>query len=285
MPRGSKFLRVDSQKPLERLEYWQGTPTLPSPLMLQHAQPFLSHFQQVKLPLFFVLFAASSCTAIAQVNNAPPIDGLTWLTVEGSEGWPDEVFEVEKLPDPDDSTAQLIESGKVEFKFYDAAKIPRKFTGETRMAMKYQLEMKFRWRLTRSSGKRQLTVTVDHQPTKFDVFHQVLLPRDHAREDMFTIPLVLHELDHVKISMDPRYVALFEEWYHEDTRSMTLDVEDGAKESEFNAFIHAEIQNRAKQSFDRMLQLIHVRNRELDRLTKHGRLKLDESFFATEEDQ
>lgn len=276
----------DSQKSLDHLEYQQGTPKPPSPLMLVHFPLLISSFRQAKWRLLFVLFAAWSGTAVAQPNDAPPpIDDLVWLTLEGSEPWPDKLFEVEKLPEPDESAAPIIESGKVEFRFYDDTTIRRTFTGETRMAMKYQLETKFRWRLTRSGGERQLKVTVEHHPTKFDVFHQILLPRDHAREDMFSIPLVLHELDHVKISLDPRYVALFEEWYHDETKSLILELEDGTKESEFNALIEAEIQTKAQQCFDRMLQLIHVRNRELDRVTQHGRLKLDEGFFTKEEDQ
>ncbi|MBL8891879.1 MAG: hypothetical protein JNL67_18025 [Planctomycetaceae bacterium] len=230
--------------------------------------------------VLLTLLAFLPNSAIAQHQDArPQLDERLWLTVEGSEPWPDELFEVEKLPTPDEATSQVIESGKVEFKFYDDTLIQRKFTGETRMAIKYQLDVKFRWRVTRNDGKRQLLVTVDHRPTKFDLFHQILLPRDHAREDMFSIPLVLHELDHVKITLDPRYVSLFEEWYQNETKSLTLALEAGTKESEFNALINNEIQAKAQQCFARMLQLIHVRNRELDRLTKHGRLKLDDGFF------
>ncbi|MDP1563272.1 MAG: hypothetical protein Q8M16_17970 [Pirellulaceae bacterium] len=236
--------------------------------------------------LAVILFGHSTRTIAQSTDEKPPtIDEALWNTLEGSEPWPTELIEVGELPDPDDSIAPLIKTGNIEFKFYDANKIRRRFTGETRMAMKYYTDVKFRWRLVRAAGKRQLTVTVEHRPTRFETYHQILLPREHAHAQMYSVPLVLHELDHVRIVIDPRYQAQFEEWFQEDTKSLTIELDSRTKESEFNALIQAEIQAKSVPCFEKVLQLIQIRNRELDRRTQHGRVPLDEKFFGSDEDR
>lgn len=232
-----------------------------------------------------MLFGQSTGTCAQSTDEKPPtIDESLWNALEDSEPWPTELIEVGELPNPDETLAPLIKTGNVAFKFYDASKIHRRFTGETRMAMKYYTDVEFHWRLVRAGGKRHLAVTVEHRPTRFETFHQVLLPREHANAQMYSVPLVLHELDHVKIVIDPRYQAQFEEWFQEDTKSLTIEIDSDAKERDFNTLVHAEIHARSQQCFEKMLQLIQIRNRELDRQTEHGRVPLDEEFFSNDED-
>lgn len=220
--------------------------------------------------------------ALGQSANeqSPAIDDSRWSKLDGSEPWPTDLIEVTELPAPDETIAKVVKNGNVEFKFYDANKIRRRFTGETRMVMNYYTNVKFRWRVVRNQGKRQLAVTVDHRPTRFEFFHQILLPRAHANEQMFAVPLVLHELDHVRVSLDPRYQAQFEEWFQEATKSLTIEIDSRTKEDDFESLIHAEVQAQSAQCFEKVLQLIHIRNRELDRQTQHGELKLADDFFS-----
>lgn len=236
---------------------------------------------------WFVMLFGHSTGAIAQSTDEKPptIDESLWNTLEGSEPWPTELIEVDELPNPEEAMAALIKAGNVEFKFYDADKIRRRFTGETRMAMKYYTDVRYRWQVLRAAGKRQLAVTVEHRPTRFETYHQILLPREHAHAQMYAVPLVLHELDHVRIVIDPRYQAQFEEWFQEATKSLTIELDSRTKESEFAALIQAEIQAKSLPCFEKMLQLIQIRNRELDRRTQHGRMPLDEEFFDIDEDR
>ncbi len=236
--------------------------------------------------LFVMLFGLSTGTIAQSTDEKPPtIDESLWNTLEGSEPWPTELIEVGEPPDPNETLASLIKTGNVEFKFYDANKIRRRFTGETRMAMKYYTDVRYRWQVLRGAGKRQLAVTVEHRPTRFETYHQILLPREHAHAQMYSVPLVLHELDHVRIVIDPRYQAQFEEWFQEATKSLTIELDSRTKESEFEALIQAEIQAKSVPCFEKMLQLIQIRNRELDRRTQHGRVPLDEEFFGSDEDK
>ncbi len=208
---------------------------------------------------------------------------IAWRTVEGSEPWPESLLVVESLPDAPTALQALIDTGRVEFRFYDPEKLSRRFAGETRMAMAYRLEYAFRSRLIRAGGKRRLQVKIEHRPTEFTRLHQILLPIAHANQGMYEVPLVLHELDHVRIGVDPRYPALFDEWLKESTKTLTFDWNAEARESDIAGWVQREMDEQAKASFSRLMQLMEVRQRELDRVTRHGLQPLPTDFFGSPE--
>lgn len=206
---------------------------------------------------------------------------IAWRTVEGSEPWPESTLAVENLPDPPTALQALIDTGRVEFRFYEPEKLSRRFTGETRMAMVYRLEYTYRSRLIRVGGKRRLQVKIEHRPTEFTRLHQILLPIAHANQGMYKLPLVLHELDHVRIGVDPRYPALFDEWLQETTKTLTFDWNVEARESDIEGWVQREMDDQATASFARLMQLMEVRQRELDRVTRHGLQPLPVDFFGS----
>lgn len=205
---------------------------------------------------------------------------IAWRTVEGSEPWPESTLAVENLPSPPDALQALIDTGRVEFRFYDPQKQSRRFAGETRMAMVYRLEYTYRSRLIRVGGKRRLQVKIEHRPTEFTRLHQILLPIAHANQGMYEVPLVLHELDHVRIGVDPRYPALFDEWLKETSTTLSFDWNAEARESDIAGWVQREMDEQAQASFARLTQLMEVRQRELDRVTRHGLQPLPTDFFS-----
>jgi len=206
---------------------------------------------------------------------------IVWRTIDGSEPWPESVVVIENLPNPPEALQSVIETGRVEFRFYEADKMPRRFAGETRMAMVYRLEYTYRARLIRVGGKRRLQVKLQYRPTQFTRLHQILLPIAHAHVGMFEVPLVLHELDHVRIGIDPRYPALFDQWLQETTENLTFDGNAEVGEAELEAWVQREVDDQATACFARLMQLMEVRQRELDRVTEHGLQPLPVDFFAT----
>lgn len=218
-----------------------------------------------------------------RMEPIPADDRIPWITLEGSEPWPETLVTVEALPNPPSGLQPLITAGRVAFRFYEADKMPRRFAGETRMAMFYRLEYSYRVRMIRVGGKRRLQVKLQHRPTEFTVLHQILLPIEHATGRLFEVPLVLHELDHVRIGIDPRYPALFDQWLREATETLTFDWDETASEADTEARVQREVDAQAAASFARLMQLMEVRQRELDRVTKHGLHPLPEAFFATPE--
>jgi hypothetical protein len=158
--------------------------------------------------------------------------------------------------------------------------LTRRFTGETRMAVQYQLDFTYRWKIEGTGRRRILVVDLTHRPTQFTFYHQVLLPIDMATESLYQRPLVQHELDHVRIATDPRYRNLFDQWLQADTATLKLELDRRATERDFPQLIQEAVQEQARERFQRMLQLLQVRNRELDRLTQHGQQPLPADFFS-----
>lgn len=224
--------------------------------------------------------AANGATPLQQAS-ANDTDPVRWEVWEGEEPWPEELVEVEGLPQPPAELAQLVELGQVEFRFYDAEKWPRRFTGETRLALRYHLSYSYQARVTGSGRRRRLIVKLEHQPTKFVYRHQVLLPLRLVGDSLYTAPLVLHELDHVKIGIDPRYPALFDQWFVEKTETLNLAWRADSRQEDVEKLVQEAVQTEAAKCFDKLLQLIKVRQRDLDRVTRHGLEPLPIDFFST----
>lgn len=75
-------------------------------------------------------------------------------------------------------------------------------------------------------------------------------------ETFWTNWLVLHELDHVRISSDPRHEELFKKLVSEKA-----PFQQSAKEY-------------VQDAFGKVTSLVDIRYQELDRLTNHGMLDL-----------
>lgn len=220
-----------------------------------------------------------------QTPARPPTPGnddpVPWAVWEGAEPWPDPLVVLEDLPQPPAELVELVELGQVEFRFYDAEKQSRRFTGETRLALRYNLKYSYQARVTGSGRRRRLVVKLEHQPTKFSYQHQILLPLSHGVDSLYSLPLVLHELDHVKIGIDPRYPALFDQWLVEQTKVLTLTWGVDSRTEDVKSLVQEAMQTEAEKCFDKLLQLMQVRQRDLDRITRHGLDPLPVDFFTT----
>ena len=79
--------------------------------------------------------------------------------------------------------------------------------------------------------------------------------------------LVLHELDHVTLSSDPRLVARFKEMLAENN----VIVEELSSNGVVNSrVINRLVDRRTEQVFSQLNELVAIRYQELDRLTNHG---------------
>jgi len=230
------------------------------------------------LVVFYNIAPTGAQVPVPTVTD-PPAE-IVWNQLEGSEPWPSDLLTREELPAAPDDLQPLLRLANLQLKFYDPVQFPRRFTGETRMALDYKLDFTYRWTVEREGRKRILVAELTHRPTRFTLYHQILLPIDHAAADLYTRPLVQHELDHVRISTDPRYRNLFEQWFQADIKTLKMELDRRATERDFAGLIQTAVQEHADQSFRRMLDLIHIRNRELDRLTKHGQQPLPADFFT-----
>lgn len=196
-----------------------------------------------------------------------------------NEPWPTQTVPTPSLPQPPDPLQRLITLGKVNYVFYDARQLRRKFQAETRYSLQYNSKINFRWRAVgRSAGPRTLVVRPQFDQLEFEIKHEILLPIAFAGEGFYDQQLVRHEFDHVRISTDPRFLNLFRKWVGEE---LTVLRTQCPSDADFNLVAKELVDERVEQIFQRVLNLIQLRYQELDQTTRHGVLVTPETFFAS----
>jgi hypothetical protein len=210
-------------------------------------------------------------------------DDVEWLTVSDSTPWPRQRWVAADLPKLPAEWQAAWDLANVEVHFYNDKEEKRRFRGETRFILTYGLDYNVQMRVVRRGRETLLRVRTQLKPIEFKFRHQILLPFDDAVADWFQRPLPRHEWDHVRISLDERYRHQFQQVVEEElkdftislTREETLDM----REERLFALAQRRIEEVAKKQFESTLQLIEVRNRELDKTTGHGRKPLPAGFF------
>lgn len=188
------------------------------------------------------------------------------------------------LPAPPLAFEQLKKDGNVAFVFYDAAKFPRQYAGETRFRIDYQAESNFRWRLIRqANGQRSLVIRTGFSEPQFQIQHQILLPSTTADQQFYLQRLVRHEFDHVRVSADPRYRNLLAKWLKDDLKVVRVEIDGEYSKRELNSLASKAVKEQADQLFQKMLELIQIRYSELDRTTRHGTEALPDDFFSEDD--
>lgn len=232
-----------------------------------------------RLLISLLLFEAQIAVAQGPEDGSSG-EGSVIRTFPGGEPWPSELLGAPALPEPSGSQSVWLTKGEVKFRFYDSTKFPRRYQGETQFVARYSNDVRYRWKVRRDRlGVHRLSIFPEFEKIEFDVEHEVLLPIDLADANFFSHPLVLHELDHVRISSDPRFAATFREWMKKELREIVVEVQPPV-DGNYRELAIAEVSRQTEALFQRLLQLIKVRYQELDRETKHGTVPLAANFFG-----
>ncbi|TWT75206.1 hypothetical protein [Allorhodopirellula solitaria] len=208
---------------------------------------------------------------------------------------------LDELPAPPPEIRAWLERGQVTFLVggkrpsvaqpsRSTAAEPRHFAAETRYRATHSFRSRCRWVWRNPSSAQRLAINVRYQKLQLAVSHQVWLEEMPDVETFWESALVLHELDHVRLSSDPRLKAKFlaavkQRSRIELTREQTLSVlEDAARRSQMirgrsqpliNRLGSEEAQEFLDEAvdaeFEKIVQLVEIRYRELDRQTDHGR--------------
>lgn len=193
-----------------------------------------------------------------------PLSAASFL----SEPWPEVLEPHGELPAPPETARQWIEQGQVTFEFYDPQRFRRTYQGETRFDANYWTDSKIRWRLVRYPDRpAQLVIRPDLRKIELTVRHRVLLPISLAGDDFFSHPLVHHELDHVRISSDRRFLEWFRRTLREELAVIRLEP---GEETDYTRLAEQTVKERSAAIFQRWMELIRIRYAELDRQTLHG---------------
>ncbi len=120
------------------------------------------------------------------------------------------------------------------------------------------------------------------QPTIYlndvKVVHRIDIPLSYQREGFWSAPLVLHEMDHVRISTDPIWVKRF----RDQVRNIGLikrSLAPGEVRSNQSSMARDVVDVEIKKIFDETIALMNIRYQELDRVTEHGIKPLVATFW------
>ena len=190
-------------------------------------------------------------------------------------------IEPNDLPAPPDEIAKLIERGSVTF---CTGKIPwsemrdaRDRTGvagtrfrlaaETRAEFNYDYNSRTSWRKKREGGKLIVYVTVGFRSARLNVVHRIWFRRPPTPKDFWQDSIVQHEFDHVRLSTHPMLDKIFarnlkaaSRFRHELHNDQRVD----------EAMVNEWVREKVKAAFDEIYDLVKIRYRELDRVTRHG---------------
>ncbi len=181
-----------------------------------------------------------------------------------------------ELPEPPDELKRWIRLANVRFEFYDPAKSPRSFDGETKFDYRYDYRCRSDWKRVMIEGQPGIEVKVKYSAVTLEVSHVVLLPQAMSA-DPFSQRLMLHEFDHVKISGQPGLDKTLREMLvrRNAVIRQVLDSErDGFEgrptDEQMKDIGRRLISERSNQVFEDFVELVKIRYRELDRVSRYG---------------
>ncbi|TWU18296.1 hypothetical protein [Allorhodopirellula heiligendammensis] len=208
---------------------------------------------------------------------------------------------LDDLPAPPDEFKSLLHRGNVTFLIggqrpsvanpsRPTRDVQRRFDAETRYHMSFTYKSRCRWAWADTSRSQRLAIGVRYDKIELNTEHQIWLRQMPNRDTFWESPLVRHELDHLRLSSDPRLTTRFvtavkKRGRIELTRDQTTLLLDSAKKRyetqgrRYRSILDVLDSDDAQQwvdeqlqaEFDRTVELVEIRYQELDQITDHGR--------------
>ncbi len=173
---------------------------------------------------------------------------------------------------------QLYRQGNVTIEFYDAVTDPMEFQGHAAFDFTARCKFTYEYRFVVRRGKRYVRIQPKIQSIAIDMRHTVKIPKSHNTPELWDGKLMLHEMDHVAISTDPRIEMLLDHLF----RSIEIVEKPVQRRGEVEASVLIEkVQAEQNARRDALLDLIKKCNVELDKITNHGNTPLEDrdAFF------
>ncbi|MCR9207410.1 MAG: hypothetical protein NXI28_04210 [bacterium] len=220
-----------------------------------------------------------------------------------------EPIAMSSLPEPSEEIAELLTAGQVQFisggprpsKTYGLRSvgfINREFDAETRFNLSYHFVSRCRWWWNEDG----IVVRVRYPELELKVDHTIWFRRRPDDLSQFwNLKLVQHEMDHIRLSTDPRVLNRFETAVRKDEslrfsqsemRSVLGDDAVPQRNNDANSSnrtgrnqrsrglspdqVRMLINQRVREHFDQTVELVEIRYRELDRQTAHGSFAVPE---------
>ena len=169
-----------------------------------------------------------------------------------------------ELPKPPKGIAELFKLGDVKIQFYRQRPSGQQYDGQT--SFKINIDYRFQVRSQRIQTPQGVVARIRVTFSKIDVKHdiRISIPSSYAREDVWETSLMLHELEHVLIDVDPRITALLRKTI---ATIKTFDVPINlANQTNFKRIVAEAIDKKVAD----MSALIQKNNDLFDKVTVHG---------------
>jgi hypothetical protein len=185
--------------------------------------------------------------------------------------------QLEDLPAPPEPIQELLESAQVTVETGAESQRDAKLSAETVYRIEYNYGSRSTWRLDDTGEKLQIRIRY----LKIDWLakHRVWFRSVPETEGFWSNSLVQHELDHVRISSDPRFARDFEQRLRANV-VLNRTVEAGVKVD--RKYVNKLVEEHVATVFEEVSELIAIRYQELDRVTDHGRKPLPADSSLTE---
>ena len=179
---------------------------------------------------------------------------------------------------PPETIARLLDGGSVSWRYYDPSEDKRRYPGRTEFQLAVRHKHLLKFDVVRRAGERRAVIEQRLDALKFTLTHTIELPQEYDTPRRWERDLVLHELDHVAISTDPRPRQLIRYLYEQTTKiEVPLDADEAldGKLAQNTMNDHLDVRLKA------VIAVINWNNRLLDRVSDHGNREIPEcaAFF------
>jgi hypothetical protein len=162
---------------------------------------------------------------------------------------------------------RLIETGNVEFEFYDPAKNPHKHLGHTEFRLQVSHRSSFQFGWTPGRGVRYLTIRATIRDVSPRLTHTITVPDWLDSDQRWNDRLMKHEFDHVAISCDPRVIMLVEHLY-DGVDKIDQTVKFGTQIDK--QFVETLVNERTDSRLKAVITAVMTNQKLLDDVTRHG---------------
>ncbi len=175
---------------------------------------------------------------------------------------------------------QLYRKGNMKVEFYDPETDPMEYEGHASFQLEARTRFNYKYRFVTRGGKRYIRITPQVVAFDWEIRHVVKIPKSHNNDGLWDGKLMLHELDHVATSTDPRAKMLLEHLLRSiKTVEKPFKRRGKVEPAEIEKLVDEELNARR----DALVELIKHVNRDLDRKTVHGVKPLSDrdAFFKS----
>lgn len=187
---------------------------------------------------------------------------------------------LDDLPEPPPEIQRWFAANDIEMTFGNRSLSPSEspqgvpFRAETSYRMKHRYRSNPRWSIDRSGQTRTCTIQLRFRSIQLRTSHQIWFMQHPDTETFWTDPLVLHELDHLRLSADPRLAKRFAGLLRSEPElRISLEPTDRVDAR----WVQQQVDRYVQKQFAKISDLVLIRYQELDRLTQHGLRQIPEN--------